>query len=113
MQREYTIGTIKRYKTVVKKLRSFCKDESLYLDDINGSFIRDFHQYLLHDCKNHVNTANANLKVIRRLLVDAIAEGLMPFEKNPFNKIKLKGQSTQRTFLLDNELERLEKLQLP
>ena len=113
MEKEYTIGTIKRYKTVVKKLRSSCKNESLYLDDINGSFIRDFHQYLLHDCKNHVNTANANLKVTRRLLVDAIAEGLMPFEKNPFIKIKIKGQSTQRTFLLDNELERVEKLKLP
>jgi integrase len=37
----------------------------------------------------------------------------MPFEKNPFNKIRLKGQSTKQTFLLDDELEKLEKLELP
>ncbi len=40
------------------------------------------------------------------------AEGLILFEKNPFNKIKLKGQPTKRVFLLDDELEMLEKLEL-
>lgn len=34
-------------------------------------------------------------------------------KKNPFNKIKLKGQPTKRAFLLDDELEKLEKLELP
>src|SRR4030095_553466 len=90
MDKEYTFGTIRRYKSVVKKLRSFCQGESLYFDDIDGTLIRDFQHHLLCNCKNHVNTANANLKVIRRLIVDAVAEGLLPFEKNPFNKIKLK-----------------------
>jgi integrase/recombinase XerD len=113
MEREYTIGTIRRYKSVVKKLRSFCKVNSLYFDEITVSLVKDFQQHLLSDCKNHVNTVNANLKVIRRLLIDAVAEGLIPFEKNPFNKIKLKGQSTKQTFLLDDELEKLETLELP
>lgn len=93
--------------------RVFCKRDSLYFDDINATLIRDFQQHLLSYCKNRVNTANANLKVIRRLLFDAIADGLLPFEKNPFNKIKLRGQSTKQTFLLDDELEKLEKLELP
>ena len=106
MDKEYTIGTIRRYKCVVKKLRSLCQRDSLYFDDINVTLIRDFQQHLLSDCRNHVNTANANL-VIRRLLIDAVAEGLLPFEKNPFNKIKLKGPSTKQTFLLDDELEKL------
>jgi integrase/recombinase XerD len=113
MDKEYTIGTIRRYKCAVKKLRSFCKSDSLYFDDISVTLIKDFQQHLLSDYKNHVNTANANLKVIRRLLFDAVAEGLLPFEKNPFNKIKLKGQSTKQTFLLDDELKKLEKLELP
>ena len=113
MDKEYTIGTIRRYKCVVKKLCSFCKRDSLYFDDINLTLIRDFQQHLLTDCKNHVNTANANLKVIRRLLFDAVAEGLIPFEKNPFNMIKLRGQATKQTFLLDDELKMLEKLKLP
>ena len=68
MHKEYTIGTIRRYKCVVKKLRSFCQRDSLYFDDINVSLFRDFQKHL-SDCKNHANTPNANLKVIRRLLV--------------------------------------------
>jgi site-specific recombinase XerD len=112
MNREYAIGTIRRYKSAVRKLCSFCKRDSLYFDDINLTLIRDFQQHLLTDCKNHVNTANANLKVIRRLLFDAVAEELIPFEKNPFNMIKLKGQATKQAFLLDDELKMLEKLKL-
>lgn len=113
MDKEYTIGTARRYKCAVNKLGSFYKSNSLYFDDITVTLIKGFQQHLLSDCKNHVNTVNANLKVIRRLLIDAVAEGLIPFEKNPFNKIKLKGQATKQTFLLDDELERLEKLELP
>jgi integrase len=77
------------------------------------TLIKDFQQHLLSNCKNHVNTVNANLKVIRRLLIEAVAEGLIPFEKNPFNKIKLKEQATKQTFLLDDELEKLERFELP
>jgi integrase len=62
--------------------------------------------------KNHVNTIHSNLKVLRKIITDAIAEELIPIEKNPFNKIKLKGQKTSRLFLLDHELEKLELLQL-
>lgn len=112
IDREYTIGTIKRYKCVVKKLREFCKHERLYFDDINATFIRDFQQHLLIELKNHVNTANANLKAIRRLIVDAVSEGLIPFEKNPFLKIRIRTQPTKQTFLLDEELDKLERLEL-
>jgi integrase/recombinase XerD len=112
MNREYTIATIRRYKCVVNKLKLFYKRDSLYFDDINIDLLRNFQQSLLFEYKNHVNTANANLKVIRRLLFEAVADGLLPFENNPFNKIKLRGQSTKRTFLLDDELELLERLEL-
>jgi len=66
MDREYTIGTIKRYKCAVNKLRVFYKCDTLYFDDINMDLIRNFQQSLLFEYKNHVNTANANLKIIRR-----------------------------------------------
>jgi len=42
----------------------------------------------------------------------AVADGLLPFEKNPFLKIKLRGLATKRTFLLDDELELLKRLEL-
>lgn len=82
-------------------------------DEINVELIRDFQEFLLVECKNHVNTVNANLKVIRKLLNDAVAEELMPIDKHPFNKIKLRGLPSKRDFLLDEELEKIEKLKIP
>lgn len=113
VNQEYSIGTARRYKCVVEKLKSFCKRDVLYFDEINVELIKDFQEFLLVECKNHVNTVNANLKVIRKLLTDAIVEELMPIEKHPFKKIKLKTVPTKRDFLLDEELEKLEKLRLP
>lgn len=50
MNREYTIGTIRRYKCIVNKLRSFCKRDLLYFDDINVlSFCTDSHWLTLID----------------------------------------------------------------
>ncbi len=109
---EFSIGTINHYKCVQKKLKNFCGKEQLYFDELNVPFIRDFQEYLKNTLNNHTNTIHSNLKIIRTLINDATAEELMPIEKNPFNKIKLKTQKTSREFLLDDELDRLEKLEL-
>lgn len=113
VNKEYSVGSIRRYRCVVEKFKTFLGKDVLYFDAINTTLIRDFQQHLLTDCENHVNTVNANLKVIRKILNDAIAEELLPMEKNPFNKIKIKGMPTKRNFLLDDELQKLEELQLP
>lgn len=109
---EFSIGTINHYQCVLKKLKKFCGKEHLYFDELNVPFIRDFQEHLKKNLNNHTNTIHSNLKIIRTLINDATAEELMPFEKNPFNKIKLKTQKTSREFLLDDELDRLEKLEL-
>jgi len=109
---EFSIGTINHYKCVLKKLKNFCCKELLYFDELNVPFIRNFQEHLKNTLNNHTNTIHSNLKIIRTLINDATAEELMPIEKNPFNKIKLKAQKTSREFLLDDELERLEKLEL-
>jgi len=84
----------------------------LYFDELNVPFIRSFQEHLKNILNNHTNTIHSNLKIIRTLINDATAEELMPIEKNPFNKIKLRTQKTSREFLVDEELERLEKLEL-
>lgn len=42
MNKGYSIGTIRRYKCAVGKLRSFYKSDSLYFDDVTVSLIKDF-----------------------------------------------------------------------
>jgi integrase/recombinase XerD len=112
LSEELSVGTIRRIGGILAKLKKFCNRDKLFFDEINVKFIRDFQQFLIEDLKNHTNTVHSNLKVIRKMICDAIDEELMPAEKNPFNKIKLKAQKTFREFLLDDELEKIEKLQL-
>jgi len=109
---ELSIGTIRRQRCILAKLIKFCNNKPLYFDEITVRFIRDFQQYLTEELHNHVNTVHSNLKVIRKMLEDAIAEDLMPYERNPFNKIRLKSQKTFREFLLDEELAQIENLVL-
>ncbi|MET3980928.1 integrase/recombinase XerD [Mucilaginibacter sp. UYP25] len=109
---EFSIGTINHYNCVLKKLKAFSGKERLFFDELNVPFIRGFQEHLKNDLNNHTNTIHSNLKIIRTLINDATAEELMPIEKNPFNKIKLRSQKTSREFLLDDELDRLEKLEL-
>ena len=82
---ELSIGSINRYKCVMKKLKAFCGKDELYFDELNVSFIRNFQNYLTTDLSNHTNTIQSNLKVTRTLITDAIAEELMSIEKDPFN----------------------------
>lgn len=112
LSEELSIGTIRRFNGILGKLKKFTKKDKLFFDEINVKFIRDFQQFMVEELKNHNNTVHSNLKAIRKMISDAIDEDLMPAEKNPFNKIKLKGQKTFREFLLDEELDRIEKLEL-
>jgi len=107
---ELSIGTIRRFGGILAKLKKFVKTDRLFFDEINVRLIRSFQQFLIDELKNQASTVHSNLKVIRKMICDAIDEELMPAGKNPFNKIKLKGQKTSREFLLDDELERMEGL---
>jgi integrase len=109
---ESSIGTTDKRSVVLNKLVEFCHGKALYFDEVTIRFIRDFQAYLKDQRGNHTNTIHSNLKVIRKMLEEAISENLMPFEKNPFNRIRLKSQKTFREFLLDDELAKIEDLQL-
>ncbi|MBK7110278.1 MAG: integrase catalytic domain-containing protein, partial [Bacteroidetes bacterium] len=52
------------------------------------------------------------LKVIRRIINEAINEDLLPFEKNPFHRFKLKTEKTNIEYLTEKELKLIEELDL-
>jgi len=112
LSEELSVGTIRRQKGILAKFKKFYGKDKLYFDEINVVLIRDFQRYLNEELDNHTNTIHSNLKVLRKMIEDAIAEELMLAERNPFNKIKLKGQKTSREFLLDDELAKIENLSI-
>lgn len=103
-------GTHARAKSVLKKLNEYTKSKDLKFDDITFHFIKDYEKYLREELENTPNTINANIKLFRKLINDAIREELMPMEKSPFHKYKLKWTNVEKAHLTDAEIAKIEEL---
>jgi integrase/recombinase XerD len=112
MSPEWSVGNYRKFLSVLTKFKVYNKGKRLYFDEVTVSLIRDFQRYLLEELGNKLNTVQSNLKVLRRVIIEAISDELIPYEKNPFLKIKIKCEKSHRLYLLDDELERLKKLRL-
>lgn len=90
-----SIGTYKRYKTVLFKLEEYLKKKDLLFADLTPQFLRDYEAYLMgkEDKPNKQSTINANMKAIRAIYYAAIAEQIIPADKNPFFVFKLKADN--------------------
>ena len=113
MRTEWSVGNYRKFLSVLTKLRTYNHAKPLHFDEVNVAFIRDYQSYLLEELGNKLNTIHANLKVLRRVIMEAIIEELIPYEKNPFLRIKMKAEKSHRLYLLDEELGKLKKVQLP
>lgn len=90
-----SIGTYKRYKTVLTKLEEYLKKKDLLFVDITPQFLRDYEAHLIGKEKkpNKQSTVNANMKAIRAIYYSAISEQVVPADKNPFFVFKLKADN--------------------
>lgn len=107
------IGTYKRGKTVLEKLRAYRKSDSLLFSEITVTFLKAYENHLIGTLKNKPNTVHANFKMIRKLINDAIVENIIKESQDPFKRFKIKTEPTSRAYLTDEELEKIEKLDLP
>jgi integrase/recombinase XerD len=107
------IGSLERAKTVIKKLRNYRNGVPLYFDDITVSFLKEYEEHLLSKCNNKQNTVHQNLRIIRKLINDAVREDIITRNDNPFYKFTLKLEKTSREYLTEEELKIIENLDLP
>lgn len=112
LEKSGRIGTYKKVKTVIFKLRTYMSGNPLYFDEINVRLLKDYESYLITTCKNSINTIHTDFKNLRKILNDAINEELMLPNDNPFLKYKLKLVATQREYLTESELESIETLKV-
>jgi len=77
-----------------------------------GTLLKEYELFLRQDCKNHSNTIFKDYAMIRKILNDAIDEGLLSRDNNPFHRYRIKLQPTQRDYLLEEELQAIEMLNL-
>jgi integrase/recombinase XerD len=107
------IGTYKRAKTVLEKLKAYRKSSSLLFTEITVTFLKDYENYLIVTLKNKPNTIHSNFKIIRKLMNDAIIEDIIKESQDPFKRYKIKTEPTTRAYLTDAELELIEKMVIP
>ena len=106
------VGTYNNYRSNIDKIRTFTKGRDLTLEEINVHWLKNYEMFLRNECKNKTNTIHKDLKIIRKIIYDAITEEILPYEKNPFLRYKLKAESTTKNYLTEDELSSLERLPL-
>lgn len=105
-------GTVDKFKAVLSKVRTYMNGKDLPINEITVFWLRNYETYMRKNLGNMNNTVHSNLKVIRRVLNKAIEEDLLPYEKNPFLRYKLKWEKTTKVFLTEEELKCLEELEI-
>jgi integrase/recombinase XerD len=105
------IGTYRRAKYTIEKLKAYKNQEPLYFHELTVQFLKDYQEHLVA-LGNKVNTIHSNLKLIRTIVNNAVNEKLLKRDKNPFYSFKLKSEATERAYLTEAELKAMEEIKL-
>lgn len=112
MENKLQPASIDKTKHIVAKIRTYQKGADLTFDELDVAWLKKYDFYLRNTLGNSNNTVVANFKLIRRIINEAIKEDLVPYEKNPFHKFKLKWENSKKAFLTEEEIEAIENLKL-
>lgn len=100
-------GTHDKSKAILNKIEKFNNSKNLMLQEITPDFLNKYDTYCRKEFKNKTNTVHKDMKFIRKVINDSIREDLLEMQQNPFLKYRLKTEKTQRTYLTEDELEKL------
>lgn len=95
--------------TTLSLLKSFSPE--ITLKQMDYKTLLSFEQFLKNK-KLGVNTIAKHLRHLRTLLNEAIRQGLISKEYSPFTEYKIKTAESHHTYLLPEELEKLEQINL-
>jgi len=106
---EFSYGTYKKFKSALKSLKAFLewkfKKNDVYITEVNHKFITDYEFYLKSVHKLQHNSAMVNVKKLKKILRQCVANDWL--DKDPFKSYKITTKETHRNFLLKDELETL------
>jgi len=112
---DYSHGTIKNWQVTLRHLKEFIKKSYNISDtrfkELHLKFILDFELYAKRIWHCRTNSANKHIQRIRKVIDVAIANNWI--DKDPFYGYKFKHEKTHRTFLTQEELNLLERKQMP
>ncbi len=106
-------GTHDKASAVISKIKTYLGTNKLLFEDITVNWLKNYDMYLRTQLHNTTNTLHGNYKIIRRLINEAVNEEILPIEKNPFLRYKMKTEKTNIEYMTDEELAKIENLELP
>jgi site-specific recombinase XerD len=107
--KEYSEGTLKKFKTVVNSLREFLKWKfqvaDINIKELGFEFVNDYEFYLKSIQGIQHNTAMGNIKKLKKIVRQCVANDWL--DKDPFMSYKIKIRETHRAYLSEEELQKL------
>ena len=105
----FEANTLKGYNTSEKHLTAFLKKQygkaDIAIHQLDLSFINDFEFYLKADCKITGVSAAKYIKHLKKIVNHCVANSWL--EKNPFVHFKSTAKAKERTFLTQEELDKI------
>jgi site-specific recombinase XerD len=98
-----------KIKHSIETFKAYCGDD-VKISDFNFKLIDGFRLYLIKKGIG-ANTQKVYFRHISKYVKVAVKEGLLTYDKNPFNDYKITGEKTSRDCLNEKELQSLEKLE--
>ena len=105
MEKLNAIGTINRFNAVVSKIEGYLNGKDIPINKISIGWLKDYDTYLRKKLGNGTNTIASNMKAIRKILNEATLEDLIEHGKNPFDRFRIKTETTEIEYLTETELE--------
>uniref|UniRef100_UPI0026208F72 site-specific integrase n=1 Tax=uncultured Bacteroides sp. TaxID=162156 RepID=UPI0026208F72 len=102
-------NTKKNLLTTLDLLNHF--HPSIGFEDITYSFLQDFENFM-HQKFYETNTIAKHMRQLRTFVNEAIKRGYMMAENYPFRNYQIKTIQSKHTFLLPEEIRKLEQLNL-
>lgn len=107
--KEYSYGTLKKFKSVLTSLKQFIKwkykDVDIPIANLNYQFITEYEFYLKTVQKVQHNSAMSNIKKLKKIVRLCVANDWLI--KDPFLSYKITTRETHRAYLSEHELEQL------
>ena len=114
-QHEISAGTVKHYQSLQLRLKQFGthRGEPIRFEDIDQKFYGDFFQFL-HTNFNIQKTGgfSKHIKILKKFMSEAQRRGLHNNDAHRDSNFKVHQSKGQKIYLTEQEVEKLEKLDL-
>jgi site-specific recombinase XerD len=106
-------NTQRNVRTEINKFLEYVKNKDLFFADITVKVLIDYENWLRTKKGNLTNTISKGLSKIRTIFNQAIKEGIVPVQDNPFLLIRIKEGKPERVRLTEHELKMFQEVALP